>query len=129
MAGRRRREYCWICRRGTVHIFTHTLEEDVAAGEYALCETCQPLAAIARHFQERFWSDLGRPPGFWSFIGCFSHAWKQCYDSDRYDTAADVDQKEVIRKFDALELSVDDLKRGTKVQEREWPYWTHDYPE
>ena len=42
MEGRRRREYCWICRRGTVHIFTHTLQEDVATGEYALCEACQP---------------------------------------------------------------------------------------
>lgn len=129
MEGRRRREYCWICRRGTVHIFTHTLQEDVAAGEYALCETCQSLDPIACHFQERFWRLLGCPPGFWSFIGCFSAAWKQCYLSERYDSPADVDQQDVIRRFDALELDVEELKRGTKVQEREWPYWTHDYPE
>ena len=129
MAGRRRREYCWICRRGTVHIFTHTLEKDVASGEYALCETCQHLAPVACHFQERFWRLLGCPPGFWSFIGCFSEAWKECYPSDRHTAATNVDKQEVMRRFDALELKVDDLKRGTKIQEREWPYWTHDYPE
>ena len=128
MAGRRRREYCWICRRGTVHIFTHTLEEEVAAGEYALCETCQHLDAVARHFQERFWRLLGRPPGFWSFIGCFSAAWNQCCSSDHNDSTSNVDQQEVMRAFDALDLNIDEVKQGTKVQEREWPYWTHDYP-
>ncbi len=129
MEGRRRREYCWICRRGTVHIFTHTLQEDVATGEYALCEACQPFDPIACHFQERFWRLLGCPPGCWTFIGCFSAAWKQCYSSDRYDSPTDVDQQEIIRQFDALEFDIEELKQGTKTQAREWPYWTHDFPE
>ena len=120
MEGRRRREYCWICRRRERFTSLPTPCKKTSPPASTPCakrvSPSIPSPAISRSASGAS-SAARRVSGRLSAVSPL--AWKQCYPSDRYDSPSDVDQPDVMRRFDALEFDVEDLKRGTKVQERE----------